>query len=82
MSVQTFVPYEGFTASGSLNPHKQCYVLIKELCGTRLADFSKTELFCISLMKLGASALLSTIAFYTGKLGINAKITSVFAPDF
>ena len=81
-SVQTFVPYKGFTASGSLDPHKQCYVLIKELCGIRLADFAKTELFWISLMKLGASALLSRIAFYTGKLGSNAKITSVFAPDF
>ena len=30
-SVQTFVPYKGFTASGSLDPHKQCYVLTKEL---------------------------------------------------
>ena len=79
MSVQTFVPYEGFTASGSLNPHKQCYVLIKELCGIRLADFAKTELFRISLMKLGASALQSRMALYTGKLGINANITG---PDF
>ena len=33
-------------------------------------------------MKLGASALLSRIAFYKGKLGIIAKITSVFVPDF
>ena len=31
---------KGFTASGSLDPHKQCYVLTKELCGIRLADFS------------------------------------------
>ena len=38
-SVQTFVPYKGFTESGSLDPHKQCYVLIKEFCGIRLADF-------------------------------------------
>ena len=30
-SVQTFVPYKGFTESGSLDPHKQCYVLTKEL---------------------------------------------------
>ena len=71
-----------FTASGSLNPHKQCYVLTKELYGIRLADFAKTGLFWISLMKLGASALLSRIAFYKGKLGIIAKITSVFVPDF
>ena len=82
VSVQTFVPYKDFTASGSVDPHKQCYVVIKEMCGIRLADFAKTELFWISLMKLGASALLSRIAFYTGKLGSNAKITSVFAPDF
>ena len=60
-SVQTFVPYKGFTASGSLDPHKQCYVLTKELCGIRLADFEKTELFWISLMKLGGSALLSKL---------------------
>ena len=26
-SVQTFVPYKGFTESDSLHPHKQCYVL-------------------------------------------------------
>ena len=45
----------------------------------RLADFAKTELFWISLMKLGASALLSRIALYTGKLGINANVTG---PDF
>ena len=37
--VQAFVPYKGFTESGSLDPHKQCYVLIKEFCGIRLADF-------------------------------------------
>ena len=73
---------KGFTASGFLDPHKQCYVLIKELCGIRLADFAKTELFQISFMKLGACALLSRIALYTGTLGINAKITSVFALDF
>ena len=79
VTVQTFVPYKGFTARGSLDPHKQCYVLIKELCGIRLADFAKTELFWISLMKLGASALLSRMALYTGKLGINANITG---PDF
>ena len=79
VTVQTFVPYKGFTARGSLDPHKQCYVLIKELCGLRLADFVKTELFWISLMKLGASALLSRMALYTGKLGINANITG---PDF
>ena len=30
-SVQTFVPYKGFTESGPLDPHKQCYVLTKEL---------------------------------------------------
>ena len=48
----------------------------------RLADFEKTELFWISLMQLGASALLSRIAFHTEKLRINAKITRVFAPDF
>ena len=77
-SVQTFVPYKGFTASGALDPHKQCYVL-KGLCGIRLDDFAKTELFWISLMKLGASALLSRKALYTGKLGINANITG---PDF
>ena len=29
--VQAFVPYKGFTESGSLDPHKQCYVLTKEL---------------------------------------------------
>ena len=81
VSVETFVPQKGFTASASLDPHKQCYVLIKELCGIRLADFAKTELFRITLMKLGASTLLSRIAFYTGQLGINAKITSVFALD-
>ena len=52
------------------------------LCGIRLADFEKTELFWISLMQLGASALLSRIAFHTEKLRINAKITGVFAPDF
>ena len=40
--VQTFVPYKGFTTSGSLDPHEQCYVLRKELCGIRLADFAKT----------------------------------------
>ena len=39
-SVQTFVPYKGFTASGSLDPHKQCYVLVKGLCRIRLADFA------------------------------------------
>ena len=79
VTVQTFVPYKGFTARGSLDQHKQCYVLIKELCGIRLADFVKTELFWISLMKLGAYALLSRMALYTGKLGINANITG---PDF
>ena len=56
-SVQTFVPYKGFTASGSLDPHKQCYVLTKELCGIRLADFAKTELFWISLMTLAKCVL-------------------------
>ena len=63
VSVQTFVPYKGFTASGSLDPHKKCYLLAKGLCGIRLADFAKTELFWISLsfMKLGASALLSNL---------------------
>ena len=45
----------------ALDPHKQCYVLAKGLCGIRLADFAKTELFWISLMKLGASALLSKL---------------------
>ena len=40
--VQTFFPYKGFTISGSLDPHEQCYVLRKELCGIRLADFAKT----------------------------------------
>ena len=60
-SVQTFVPYKGFTASGSLDPHKQCQVLTKGLCGLRLACFSKTELFWISLMKLGTFALLSRL---------------------
>ena len=73
------VPYKGFTASGSLDPHKQCYVLTKGLRGIRLADFAKTELLWISLMKLGTSALLSRTALYTGKLGINANITG---PDF
>ena len=69
-------------SSGSLDPHKQYYVLTKGLFGIRPADFEKTELFWISFMKLGASALLSRIAFHAEKLGINAKITSVFAPDF
>ena len=40
--VQTFFPYKGFTTSGSLDPHEQCYVLRKELCGISLADFAKT----------------------------------------
>ena len=60
-SVQTFVFCKGFTASGSLDPHKQRHVLTKGLCGTRLADSAKTELFWISLMKPGASALLSKL---------------------
>ena len=58
---KTFVPYKGFTASGSLDPHKQSQVLTKGLCGIRLADFAETELFWISLMKLGAFALLSRL---------------------
>ena len=40
---------------------KQRYVLTKETCGMRLADFAKTELFQISLTKLGASVLLSKL---------------------
>ena len=51
---------KGLTASGSLDPHKQCYVLTKELCGIRLADFAKTELFWISLMTLAKRVLLLT----------------------
>lgn len=32
-------------SSGSLDPHKQWYLLMKEICGMRQADFAKTELF-------------------------------------
>ena len=32
-------------SSGSLDPHKQWYLLTKEICGMRPADFAKTELF-------------------------------------
>lgn len=31
--------------SGSLDPHKQWYLLTKEICGMRLTDFAKTEIF-------------------------------------
>ena len=51
------VPYKGFTGSGSLDPHKQCYVFTKELCGIRLADFAKTELYWISPMTLAKCVL-------------------------
>ena len=60
-SVQTFVSSKGFTASGSLDPHEQRHVLTEGLCCRRLADSPKTELFWISLMKPGASALLSKL---------------------
>ena len=48
-------------SSGSLDPHKHSYVLRKEMCGMRLADFAKTELIRISLIKLGPSASLSKL---------------------
>ena len=48
-------------SGGSLDPHKQSYVLTKEMCGMRLTDFAKTELFRIFLIKLGASASLSKL---------------------
>ena len=81
-SVQTFVPYKGFTASGSLDPHKQRHVLTKGLCGTRLADSANTELLWISLMKPGASALLSKLRqpFTQKKLGITTKRLKVYLP--
>ena len=47
--------------AGSLDPHKQRHVLTKGLCGTRLADSANTELLWISLMKPGASTLLSKL---------------------
>lgn len=31
-------------SSGSLDPHKQWYLLTKEICGMKSADFTKTEL--------------------------------------
>ena len=81
-SVQTFVFCKGFTASGSLDPHKQRHELTKGLCGTRLADSAKTELLWISLMKPGASALLSKLRqpFTQEKLGITTKRLKVYLP--
>lgn len=32
-------------SSGSLDPHKQWYLLTKEICGMRLTDFAKREIF-------------------------------------
>ena len=81
-SVQTFAFCKGFTASGSLDPHKQRHELTKGLCGTRLADSAKTELLWISLMKPGASALLSKLRqpFTQEKLGITTKRLKVYLP--
>ena len=54
----------------------------KGLCGTRLADSAKTELLWISLMKPGASALLSKLRqpFTQEKLGITTKRLKVYLP--
>ena len=73
---------KGFTASGSLDPDKQRHELTKGLCGTRLADSAKTELLWISLMKPGASALLSKLRqpFTQEKLGITTKRLKVYLP--